>query len=357
VRSKEPVHLRPFNIGKSRSAKKESVRGYNSLIVRCIHDLYPYLGATNPRVIDYFLRAYNTKTEIRTVLDPFVGSGTTLVQANIMGKHAIGIDVCEFSVSICRAKTWQYDLNEAEVKVSQMIKELSDVLLRAKNEPILRSQEFSQYCKNSLNKYGKGYKDLLITILCKSLTHVFSSANSCTNENFLDIVRSNAKKAIFSLREFSKIKKERRVEVIRGDSRHVSLDKFEDFPKPNFVLTSPPYIGRINYHEIFDNFYDIFGFQRHDEEEIGSRSKGTDFLARQNYVEDMVKVFKNLRRWVDPDTPIIVIVDDEFKLFGEIARKSKMEWSRIERQKLLQDEEPPKLSPGEVALLLSYRRH
>ena len=293
-------------------------------------------------MVDYFLKAY--KAKISTILDPFVGSGTTLVQANIMNKNSIGIDVCEFSAIICRAKIQQYNLPKAKDEVSKMVKELSDALLSAKDEPILRSPALSHYCQSSLAKYR--YRDLLTTILCKSLTSVFRSANSCTNGRFLDILRSNGKEAIFSVREFSRIRTESTMNVIRHDSRTVSLDTIEGSPRPNLILTSPPYIGKINYHDTFDSLYRVFGIQRHDEEEIGSRSKGEGFSARRNYVKDMVEVFNNMRKWSDPNSLIILIVEDRFKLFGEIAKRAALKGSRIDG---------PRLRPDEEALLLSYK--
>lgn len=309
-----------------------------------IHNLYPYLGVTSHGVVDYFLKAY--KTKISTVLDPFVGSGTTLVQANILNKNSIGIDVCEFSAMICRAKTQQYYLPKAKDEVSKMIKELSDVLLSAKDEPILRSPALSHYCQSSLFKYR--YQDLLRTILCKSLTSAFRSANSYTNGRFFDILRSNGKEAILNVREFSRIRTASTVNVIRGDSRTVSLDKIDESARPDVILTSPPYIGKINYHDTFDSLYRVFGIQRHDEEEIGSRSKGEGFSARRNYVKDMVEVFTNMREWIAPNSLIILIVEDRFELFGEIAKKAALKGSRIDGVRLAQNEE---------ALLLSYKQH
>ena len=82
-----------------------------------VHRLHPCKGKFIPQLAGRFLSLYadNSKKEAcfrpgDVVLDPFSGSGTTLVQANEMGLHAIGIDISRFSCMIAEAKLQSYDL-------------------------------------------------------------------------------------------------------------------------------------------------------------------------------------------------------------------------------------------------------
>jgi hypothetical protein len=56
-----------------------------------VHRLHPYLGKFIPQLVEWFLARYFKEDDI--ILDPFIGSGTTLVQGNEMKMHSIRIKV------------------------------------------------------------------------------------------------------------------------------------------------------------------------------------------------------------------------------------------------------------------------
>lgn len=93
-----------------------------------IHRLHPYKGKFIPQLVEYFLDdktdQFKTQTFFKKndiILDPFCGSGTTIVQANELGMHAIGVDISSFNCMIGRVKMSEvdFDLLRSEIKKIQ----------------------------------------------------------------------------------------------------------------------------------------------------------------------------------------------------------------------------------------------
>jgi tRNA G10 N-methylase Trm11 len=69
---------------------------------RLTHHLFRFPAKFHPPVVRQLIRDYTEKGE--TILDPFCGCGTLLVEASVLGRDSIGIDVDPLSVFVTNAK-------------------------------------------------------------------------------------------------------------------------------------------------------------------------------------------------------------------------------------------------------------
>ncbi|OGJ55459.1 restriction endonuclease subunit M [Candidatus Peribacteria bacterium RIFCSPHIGHO2_02_FULL_52_16] len=112
-----------------------------------VHRLHPYKGKFIPQLVEYFLgnhtddfkkKIYFKKGDV--VLDPFLGSGTTLIQANELGMHGIGIDVSAFNCVISNTKLQNYDtkiLRDALQSMKAFVQELENEKIQQFDQEVL----------------------------------------------------------------------------------------------------------------------------------------------------------------------------------------------------------------------------
>ena len=71
------------------------------------HGVHPYPAKFIPHIPHHFIRTYTQEGDL--ILDPFCGSGTTLVEAVLLGRHAVGCDINPLSKLLCHVKTTYSD--------------------------------------------------------------------------------------------------------------------------------------------------------------------------------------------------------------------------------------------------------
>lgn len=89
------------------------------------HNVFRYPAKFHPPVARALVEGFSRSGG--TVLDPFCGSGTTMVEALATGRHAIGTDVDPLAIFVAGAKVRRYDLDHVDATVQSLTSSLQQM--------------------------------------------------------------------------------------------------------------------------------------------------------------------------------------------------------------------------------------
>ena len=312
-----------------------------------VHSLHPYLGKFVPQLVEVFLDRYFSPGAY--IYDPFVGSGTTLVEANVFGADAIGCDISAFNCLLSRVKTSRYLLGELDLLLRGT---LEDARRRVDTQPSEATPWLSRwYAPRALTELlayraateelASPYDDVARVILSRAArsarltTHFdldfprapvsrpywcLKHKRECrpVEEAWKFLVRYTTD-TVRRLREFAALRRDRDVAVLHADSRSVRLPA-----SPTGVITSPPYPGLIDYHEQHRYAYELLGLVDRRDEEVGAASSGRSRSALRAYVDAMSAVFDNTASQLGRDAWVLIVVNDSQSLYPEILESASL---------------------------------
>ncbi len=426
-----------------------------------IHRLHPYKGKFIPQLVEYFLDNHtdNFKKEIYfkkgdIVLDPFSGSGTTMVQANELGMHAIGIDISSFNSLIANVKVAKVDFNDLDIELTRITNSLKEFIsqnnnaqfekdlleelnvfnrkyfpspdfkIKVRNKEIIEKEytpkkeiEFLQIFEALRKKYNLKIKQdsnnsflekwylepvkneidftfeqlkkvknpttkKIITIIlsrtirsCRATTHAdLATLKEPVTTTYYCEKHGKICKPLFSifswwvrygkdtikrLKEFDELRTNTYQICLQGDARNINIISTLQDNNPEFarlvksqkikgIFSSPPYVGLIDYHEQHAYAYDLFGFKRNDELEIGPLYKGQGREARNSYIDGIVKVLNNSKQYLQDNYDVFLVANDKYNLYPTIAEKSGMKIVNQYKRPVLNRTEKNKSAYSEI---------
>jgi len=327
-----------------------------------VHRLHPYLGKFIPQLAEIFLRKFHPPS----VCDPFVGSGTTLVEANALGIASIGVDLSPFNCLIAKAKTDGYDLPRLELEIRDLLARAQVACEQGQSlEPGAPRETPTEYLSQWYHPHALAalltflamipdyeYQDLLKVILCRAarsarLTrhfeldfprapqrepyYCYKHKRICSpTTDAMKFLRRYARDSLRRVTEFAAIRTDAPVTILCADSREAHL------PPCDMVFTSPPYVGLIDYHEqhryayellsLLDQPFASIGWRNsnlrgNEEREIGAARKGNNGAARRAYIEGIEEVLKNVKRRLRPGGRLCIVVGDRHRLYQGLAER------------------------------------
>jgi hypothetical protein len=308
-----------------------------------VHALHPYLGKFVPQLVDVFLQRYFAPGD--RVYDPFVGSGTTLVEANVFGASAIGCDISAFNCLLSRVKTVSYSPASLDLSLRGALE------LARKTEDAVELEDASKwlrtwYAPQTLRELlaydcviGATLDDPAWDLGRVILSRSARSARLTTHFD-LDFPRKPTRKpywchkhrrtcspvreaakflrrytadAVRRIRAFGEVRTSANVDVIHDDARFVDLPT-----DVQGIITSPPYPGLIDYHEQHRYAYELLDLQDLRDLEIGPAVAGVSRRAIENYVAGIAATLGNARRFMSSGAPVIIVVNDSRDLYPAI---------------------------------------
>ena len=204
-------------------------------------------------------------------------------------------------------------------------------------EPVTKTY----YCR----KHGK---------ICKPLFSIFSWWERYSKDT------------VKRLQEFEKLRTDTLQVCLQGDARNIDIfavlekknSEFADLVKGQKIkgiFSSPPYVGLIDYHEQHAYAYDLFGFKRNDELEIGPLYKGQGKEARNSYIEGIAQVLNNSKKYLQNDYDIFLVANDKYNMCPSIAEKSGMKIVNRYKRPVLNRTEKNKSAYAEIIFHLKEK--
>jgi len=287
--------------------------------------------------------------------------------------------LCEFNNEYFPVPEYKYKLRKREISedpyaydkekifllvFKKLVKKYGIILQQEKKENFL-DKWYSKQIRNEINFIysfinkinDENIKNILYIILsrtirsCRSTTHAdlatllepVTTTYYCSKHgkickplfSILKWWKTYSKDTISRLKEYANLRKDTYQLCLVGDSRIIDIyneikhlmPKYYNILKRNKIngiFSSPPYVGLIDYHEQHAYAYDLYGFIRKDDLEIGPLFRGQGKAAKESYVEGISTVLNNCKKYFVEDYNVFLVANDKYNLYPTIAENAGM---------------------------------
>jgi DNA modification methylase len=271
--------------------QKNRTRSVNQYLT---HWIYPYKGKFHPQMIRALLNIIGLR-EGDTVFEPFSGSGTTALEAQLLGINFIGIDISPLCVLQGKVKT------RAVYAIDEIIKLKNNLILKLKPSLFNQEHDFYKVLGCIDNDEVRGFYTLARLLAV--------SDESRRGRSFEQSFIKNLNLMIDSVKDYKEIAEALQlrlgnVDLNEGDSRKVELpDNSIDG-----IITSPPYSIALDYVENDAHSLEDMGYKLNEIREgfIGVRGKGKERVELYN--NDMRNSYTEMYRILKPNKYAVIVI-------------------------------------------------
>lgn len=281
------------------------------------HGMFKYPCKFIPEIPRWGIQAFLTGKG-GVVFDPFSGSGTTLLEANINGFDAYGTEIDDIAKLIIKVKTTVLSKKQMEDLEQQYLK-LSDVIQQEKAEAFRPNIDNLEhwFSEDTIQKLGrmkaytdnikdKDIQDFLHLCMVSSIKRV-SNADDTSPKPYVSkkiVKKPPAVEKEFAsvfyrykqmMQELSCVKSMGRTNIISGDALAFSMPLGIDL-----AITSPPYINAFDYgrtmrlENLWMNTLTEEGLRRKKSQYVGTEKINTN-LEKENL--DILKKSRRLNEY------------------------------------------------------------
>jgi site-specific DNA-methyltransferase (cytosine-N4-specific) len=294
------------------------------------HTFHSYPARFIPQIPNLFIQLFTE--ENATILDPFAGCGTTLVEAMLLKRHAIGVDMNPLACLISKAKTTiipPSDLMRLQGYVDEMqkyfpVRESTDIeyLTRAgtfddtdmrfpdRKISALFTPEIMTELKQ-IRKYLDQMKDndALFNLGLVALSATIRVVIETEKANGLyRTFRQKIRAMSFALEETSQRVRQSHVTILQGDARWLKIPDHS----VSLVVTSPPYVNALDYYRVHQYNMAWLGmdYVAFRQQEIGGHSHfmTNRFRLLSEYLGDMLRAMLEMNRTLKPSGVCVIVV-------------------------------------------------
>jgi len=256
------------------------------------HWIYPYKGKFHPQIIRALLNIIGMKPGCR-VLDPFLGSGTTALECELLGIDFIGADISPLCATLAKVKTMAFSRLEE-------IRGIVDGILAG--EPLH---------PDDLDPHSSDIPEVRDFLeIARMVTFSDSARRGRDPKRYL---RKNLKNMLESIEAMARARSQfglqfGNVEVHCGDARQLEKLGIGDCYIDG-IVTSPPYSIALDYVKNDEHALAAMGLDTTAirEDFIGVRGRGAK-VRLELYAEDLKRTFLEMRRVLKPNGWAIVVI-------------------------------------------------